>query len=172
MPMHDGKSPPSLRQLFDDNARYIWRCLRHLGVAEADVEDVCQEVFITAHRKLSEFEGRSSLRTWLYAICLRHASDYRRRAHVRLERPTAELPAAEDEHEPHAAAESRRVLQVLLSRLDPDKREVVVLYELEGFTMKEVAEILECPLQTAYSRLHAGRERMVAAAAELEAKHG
>ena len=77
----------SVRQIFDEHARYVWRTLRHLGVADADLEDVCQEVFVTVHRKLPEFEGRSKLRTWLYGICLRVASDYRRRAYVRRERP-------------------------------------------------------------------------------------
>src|SRR5687767_5895670 len=53
----------SVRQIFDEHARYVWRTLRHLGVADADLEDVCQEVFVTVHRKLPEFEGRSKLRT-------------------------------------------------------------------------------------------------------------
>src|SRR5262245_49705869 len=90
---HDGSEVVSgrhpvltVRQIFDEHARYVWRTLRHLGVADADLEDVCQEVFVTVHRKLPEFEGRSKLRTWLYGICLRVASDYRRReigrAHV------------------------------------------------------------------------------------------
>jgi RNA polymerase sigma-70 factor (ECF subfamily) len=158
---------PSLRQLFDEHARYIFRSLRHLGVADSDVEDQCQEVFITAHRKLPEFAGRSSLRTWLYGICLRVASDYRRRAYVRRERPTAEMPVdavgfAGDS--PPAQPESRATLLALLATLDDDKREVLVLYEIEGFTMKEVAEIVGCPLQTAYSRLYAARELLSVAA--------
>lgn len=167
--MTDGRALPDLRQVFHEHARYIWRALRHLGVADADAEDICQEVFLTAHKKLAEFEGRSTLRTWLYGICLRHASDYRRRAYVRKERPHeqpsdfAEVSSADE----HASVDSRRMLRSLLAELDEDKREVVVLYELEGFTMKEVAEILGCPLQTAYSRLHAGRERLAAAAAKI-----
>jgi RNA polymerase sigma-70 factor (ECF subfamily) len=56
----------------------------------------------------------------------------------------------------------RTAVQRLLSVLDEDKRTVIVLYEIEGFSMKEVAAIVECPLQTAYSRLHAGRELMLA----------
>ena len=164
---------PSLRQLFDEHARYIWRSLRHLGVADADIEDVCQEVFLVAHRKLPEFAGRSSLRTWLYGICLRQASDYRRRAYVRRERPTAELPVdstrpAASSDDPGNNAESRTLLLALLSQLDDEKREVVVLYELEGFSMREVAEIVGCPLQTAYSRLYAGRERLSALAQASE----
>ncbi len=162
---------PSLRQLFDEHARYIWRSLRHLGVADADLEDVCQEVFLTAHKKLPEFEGRSTVRTWLYGICLRLASDYRRRAHVRRERPTAEVPLDNSGGEVSTErdrVEARATLARLLDLLDDEKREVLVLYELEGFTMKEVAEIVGCPLQTAYSRLYAARERLAVAARNQE----
>ncbi|MEO6601069.1 MAG: sigma-70 family RNA polymerase sigma factor, partial [Polyangiaceae bacterium] len=158
-------APPSLRRIFDEHARYVWRALRHLGVADAEIADVSQEVFITVHKKLSEFEGRSSLRTWLYGICLRVASDHRRRAYVRHEQPTAE-PMAERERsgqDPATGFEDRATLRALLDVLDADKRAVLVLYEVEGFTMKEVAEIVDCPLQTAYSRLHAARERLLEA---------
>lgn len=155
---------PTLREVFDAHAAYVLRSLRHLGVAESDLEDIAQEVFVTVHRRLSSFEGRSKLRTWLYGICLRVASDYRRRAYVRRERATADpardVPEA-DEQAPDARVEARAELQALLDELDDDKRAVVVLYEIEGFSMKEVADILDCPLQTAYSRLHAARDRMV-----------
>ncbi|MFZ5896224.1 MAG: RNA polymerase sigma factor [Myxococcota bacterium] len=166
-------SPPNLRPLFDEHAKYIWRALRHLGVADADIEDVCQEVWITAHRKLADFEGRSSIRTWLYGICMRVASDYRRSAYVRRERPTAEVPR---EALPVGAGsfsndvEARQALQALLGLLDEEKRAVLVLYELEGFTMKEVAEIVGSPLQTAYSRLYAARELLAAAVRDKAGK--
>lgn len=157
---------PTVREVFDEHASYIWRTFRHLGMPEADVEDLCQEVFVVVHRKLGEFEGRSSLKTWLYGICLRVAADHRRRAHVRNERAQAdpaEHLAAAGELQPDVRAETRAQLQALLATLDEDKRTVLVLYELEGLTMKEVAEAIGCPLQTAYSRLHAARERVVAA---------
>ncbi|RYZ01978.1 MAG: RNA polymerase sigma factor [Myxococcales bacterium] len=152
---------PSLRTVFDEHARYVIRTLRHFGVKEADVDDVAQEVFVTVHRKLPEFEGRSKLRTWLYAICLRIASDYRRRAYVVRERPTSSPPVDGGERsgdEPDTSLESRTFVQKLLETLDEDKRVVLVLYEIEGLTMREVAEVIGCPLQTAYSRLHAARE--------------
>ena len=158
----------TVRQVFDEHARYIWRTLRHLGIPDADTPDLCQEVFITVHRKLPSFEGRSTLRTWLYGICIRVASEHRRRPYVRRERPASE-PAPTDASHSYAAPESpleqRAAVQRLLSVLDEDKRLVVVLYEIEGFSMKEVAELVGCPLQTAYSRLHAGRELMLAALA-------
>jgi RNA polymerase sigma-70 factor (ECF subfamily) len=151
----------SMRAVFDEHARYVIRSLRHLGVKDADVEDVAQEVFVTVHRKLPEFEGRSKLRTWLYAICLRVASDHRRRAYVVRERITENPPVDGGErtgNEPDASHESRAFVQQLLGSLDEDKRAVLVLYEIEGLTMREVAEVIGCPLQTAYSRLHAARE--------------
>lgn len=159
---------PTLREVFDEHAGYLFRTFRHLGVPESDIEDLCQEVFVVVHRKLGEFEGRSSLKTWLYGICLRVASDHRRRAHVREERPYSEPAqhiAAGRGLGPDARAEARSALQRLLSELDEDKRVVLVLYELEGLTMKEVAEVVGCPLQTAYSRLHAARERVLSALA-------
>ncbi|HWP08394.1 MAG TPA: RNA polymerase sigma factor [Polyangiaceae bacterium] len=154
-----------VRAVFDEHARYVWRALRHLGIPEADVEDLCQEVFVVVQRKLGEFEGRSELRTWLYGICLRVAADHRRRAHVRNERPhpdPTEGLAASPGMRPDARAEARSALQALLDELDDDKRAVLVLYELEGLTMKEVAATVGCPLQTAYSRLHAARDRLTA----------
>jgi RNA polymerase sigma-70 factor, ECF subfamily len=162
----NGEVRPKLRQVFDEHASYIWRTLRHLGIPDADVPDLCQEVFVTVHRKLADFEGRSSLRTWLYGICLRVASEYRRRPYVRHERFASEpMPEAAGGAElgPDTRLEQRSAVLRLLDGLDEDKRAVVVLYEIEGLSMKEVAEVVHCPLQTAYSRLHAGRELMLAA---------
>jgi RNA polymerase sigma-70 factor (ECF subfamily) len=162
-----------MRTIFDEHARYIIRALRHLGISEADVEDVAQEVFVTVHRKLPEFEGRAKLRTWLYAICLRVASDHRRRAYVVRERATDSPPIDTGERsgaEPDTSVESRAFVQHLLGELDEDKRTVLVLYEIEGLTMREVAEVVGCPLQTAYSRLHAAREILQGAVERIEAE--
>jgi RNA polymerase sigma-70 factor, ECF subfamily len=162
-PSRESTDEPSFREIFDEYAPFVWRTLRHLGIAEADLDDVCQDVFTTVHRKLDGFEGRSTLRTWVYGICLRVASDRRRRAHVRREQPMAEPPvraveATQDED--YARTQARALLTRLLEALDDDKRAVFVLYEIEGLPMKEIAEIVGCPLQTAYSRLHAARDRV------------
>ena len=65
--------------IFREHAPFVWRVVRRLGVAESDTADVCQEVFVVIHRRLAEFEGRSSVRTWVYGICVRAVSDYWRR---------------------------------------------------------------------------------------------
>src|SRR5688572_31529672 len=142
---------PTLREVFDEHAAYVWRALRHLGAPESEADDLVQEVFVVVHRRLPSFEGRSSLRTWLYGICLRVASDYRRRARVRYERSAAD-PARDLSESaslaPDERTQARAQLRDLLAALDDDKREVLVLYEIEGLPMTEVAEILGCPLQT------------------------
>jgi RNA polymerase sigma-70 factor, ECF subfamily len=150
---------PSVAEVFEQELPYVARVLRYFGVPDADLADICQEVFLVVHRKLSEFEHRSAIRTWLFRISQRTASDYRKRAHVRREVPVAEPQdgLAEDGEESTERAELRRQLTELLDQLDDDKRVVFVLFEIEGLGMKEISEILDCPLQTAYSRLHAAR---------------
>jgi RNA polymerase sigma-70 factor (ECF subfamily) len=160
--------------VFKEHGAYVWRVLRRLGVREADVEDVCQEVFVVVHRRLADFEGRSSLRTWVYGICIRTASDYRKRAVNRREVLTEDPPELQAPDDPHGALSTKRARETLdriLASLDDDKREVFVLYEIEGLGMAEVCEAVGCPLQTGYSRLHAGRA-LVQEAARLARGEG
>ena len=163
---------PTLAEIFREYAPFVWRGLRRLGVPESDVEDVCQEVFVVVHRKLGDFEGRSSLRTWIYGICARTASDYRRSGRVRREVVTDTPPDAPQEgaqHDTVALRQARATLDRILDELDEDKRSVFVLYEIEELTMAEVAEAIGCPLQTAYSRLHAARKVVEAGVARAQA---
>jgi RNA polymerase sigma-70 factor, ECF subfamily len=151
----------ALGDLMREHTPYVWRVLRSLGVRESDLEDVCQETFIVVHRRLPSFEGRGSLRSWIYGIALRMASDYRGKAHRRrevltLEQPQPIVPAPQE-----AVIDRKRawlLIDSLLDRLSEEQRQVFVLYELEELSMREVREIIDCPLQTAYSRLHAARK--------------
>lgn len=166
---------PTFQQIFGEHAAFVWRALRRLGVPEPDVDDLCQEVFVVVHRKLAEFEARSSLRTWLYGICIRAASDHRRRTYVRREQLTGELPEQSVPAGQHQAIERRQALSLLdaiLDRLDDDKRAVFVLFEIEQLSMLEVAEAVGCPLQTAYSRLHAARKFVEAAGRRAQLEKG
>jgi RNA polymerase sigma-70 factor (ECF subfamily) len=158
--------------IYESHARFVWRVLYRLGVARADVEDVCQEVFLVVHRRLAEFEGRSSLRTWIYGIALRCASDYRRRTarHQTSGEPPHDLAIDAAQLEHVDAREARALLDRMLDLLDADKREVFVLFELEELSMAEVIAIVGCPLQTGYSRLHAARAVLTAAASRIQAE--
>ena len=134
--------------VFREHGAYAWRVLRRLGVAESDVEDVCQEVFVVVHRRLADFEGRSAIRTWVYGICVRTAADYRKRASRKHEIVTDAVPEGQATDDPHGdltRRETVRLLDAILSQLDDDKRAVFVLYaEIEQLTMNEVAEVLSC----------------------------
>jgi RNA polymerase sigma-70 factor (ECF subfamily) len=153
---------PTTAEVFHAHASFVWRVLRRLGVSDADVEDACQEVFVVAHRRLDDFEGRASVQTWLYGICVRVGAAHRRRARVR-EQPasTHHEQAAEAPQEDEVALREARVeLDRMLGALDDEKRAVFVLFEIEELPMTEVAEAVGCPLQTAYSRLHAARREI------------
>lgn len=166
---------PAFRDVYRDHAAFVWRVLRRLGVPAADAEDVTQEVFVVVLKKLSAFARRSSLRTWLYGIAYRCASEHRRRAHVRSEVPSeAPDPGAADPTQPESVdrKRAREQLDAILARLDDDKRAVFVFYEIEELAMNEVAEIVGCPVQTAYSRLRAARAEVEAAARRIAAGEG
>jgi RNA polymerase sigma-70 factor (ECF subfamily) len=168
-----GAEAPSFPEVFRSYSGFVWRVLLRLGVAEADVDDVAQEVFLGVHRNLPSFEGRCSLRTWVYGICHRRAIDYRRRASTRPEVPTDEPPDPGVEGGQEESMDLRRArlhLQQLLESLDEEKRAVFVLFEVEGIPMEEVAEIIGCPLQTAYSRLYAARKKVEALAQRMRAQ--
>lgn len=154
----------SFEALFEQYLSFVWRVLRTMGVPPADLEDVCQDVFVVVHRRLSDYRPDAAVTSWLYGICWRVVRDYRRRAHRRYERQAHdELPTTGtdgSQHQQAEASEAMESLSRLLERLDEDKRDVFVLYELEELPMKRVAEAVGCPLQTAYSRLHAARSQL------------
>jgi len=149
---------------------FVWRSLRRLGIAEDDAADAAQDVFIIVHRKLPEFAGRSKLTTWLYGICFRVASE-RRRAVPRPQLGEQEAAAfIGRQADPGTLAEQRQGLALLervLDRLPDEQRAVFCLFELEGMTGDEIAEALEIPLGTAYSRLRLARAAFAAAVDEL-----
>jgi RNA polymerase sigma-70 factor (ECF subfamily) len=159
------------RRIFDGHAAAVSRTLRYLGVPEPDLMDAAQEVFLVVNRRFREFEGRSTLSTWIRQICLRVALSYRRRRGRRREDIVEQPPDAGIEAEQHAGLERREErarLNRLLDALDDDQRAVVVLYEIELLPMREVAETVGCPLQTAYSRRKAALERLRVAMNEGE----
>jgi RNA polymerase sigma-70 factor (ECF subfamily) len=159
--------PHRFHAVYEDCFEFVWRTVRRLGVANAAVEDVVQEVFFTVHRKLGDFEGRSSVKTWVFAIAL-HAVRHHRRSWQRKDSPcetATETPIDELPDRggltPLQAAESRDNLSLvdeLLRSLDDDKREVFVLAHLEQMTAPEIAEILGENVNTVYSRLRASKE--------------
>lgn len=158
-------TPLDFHDVFTASSAFVWRVLGRLGVARADVADVAQEVFLVVLRRLDDYDGRP-VQAWVYGICVRAAADYRKRAFRRYERSADALDETTTPPDQDRALEQRRArarLEQVLSRMDERKREVFVLYELEELKMTEIAQIIDCPLQTAYSRLHAARKDVRAA---------
>jgi len=152
------------RAIYDAHFESVWHALRRLHVAEPDLMDGTQNVFVVVHRKYAEFEGRAQLRTWLYQICRRVASDYRRSAPVRREVATdiVEVTARADtlHSAPSGGEQAQRVelARTILDKLPESQREVFILYELEQLSGEEIAQQLEVPLGTVRSRLRLARE--------------
>jgi RNA polymerase sigma-70 factor (ECF subfamily) len=154
--------PVDAGDAFQRYGDFVFRSLQRLGVRDADLEDVMQEAFVVIGRQLGSFENKARLTTWLYGICLRVASDHRRRAWVRREVPTSEMPdGVSPESGPEAsleAARERRKLHAVLDLLDPEQRALLVMFELDEMSCKDIGEILGIPTGTVHSRLHAARQ--------------
>jgi RNA polymerase sigma-70 factor (ECF subfamily) len=156
-------SPRSVAEL---GARFVPQTLRYLGVPDGALLDAAQDALVVALRRLGDFEGRSSLTTWLYGICIRVAHDYRRRNRSNRELLVEQMPEQISLAQQESAVEQgewRRVLGALLDELDENQRAAFVLFEIQRLSMKEVADALGCPLQTAYFRHKSARERVLEA---------
>ncbi|HTJ41713.1 MAG TPA: sigma-70 family RNA polymerase sigma factor [Kofleriaceae bacterium] len=163
----------TVAEVYDRHAPFVFRVLRGLGVRDDRVDDAVQDVFIVVHRRLAEFEARSSLTTWLYAIARRVASQYRRSAATRREDEGTDLdrlPAHASPFEDAKRNQAARLCAEILDELDDDKREVFVLIELEQMSAPDVAQVLGIPVNTVYSRLRLARARFEASLARRMAK--
>ncbi len=152
----------NFKEVYDAHFAFVWRSLRRLRVPEASLNDALQDVFVVVHRRIADFEGRAKITTWLFGICLRVAKDYRRRAHVRREvLDDAHLAQLSDPaSDTGARAEERQNLalfEAALEGIEIDQRAVFILFELEHMTGDEIAESLQIPLGTVYSRLRLAR---------------
>jgi len=164
--------PVPFETIYDTYFPFVWRSTLRLGVPPAHVDDAVQEIFLVVHRKLDGFEGRSTLKTWLYGITLRIARVHRARARQSavehaLEPEQVQAPDGARPDERAQTAEAARVVNALLEGLDDDQREIFVLAELEQLTAPEIAGALGLKLNTVYSRLRLAR----AAFAEAAARH-
>lgn len=176
-----------LAEVYATHFRYVWRCLRSLGVPEATIDDAVQEVFLVVQRKLPAFDGGAELRTWLYAIVLRVARRHRVQAARDAHRFQSNETSSDDfetASKDASNADLRRdvehnerlaLAQRALASLDDIKREVFVLACVEGMSAPEIASLTQVPLNTVYSRLRAARHSFaeaVAALARPEAAEG
>jgi RNA polymerase sigma-70 factor, ECF subfamily len=160
----------TVAQIYNEYFDFVWRNARRLGVPKSSAEDVVQEVFIVVQRRLPDFDGRAHVRSWLFGILVlvvrRYHRGFRRKDArcVPLERETARAAIdVTDVPTPSALleeAERVRLLEWLLDQLDEGKRTLIVLSELEEWTLREIAEHLGSNTNTVYSRLRAAKREM------------
>jgi RNA polymerase sigma-70 factor (ECF subfamily) len=154
--------PLELHQLFKETYDGIWRLLRGLGIPPDRVDDAAQQVFLVYAERRGDV-ARGSERSFLFGTALRVAHVARRGVHrevpVEIDFACSDQPGIDELTDQKRA---RQVLDHILDQLDPELRDVFVLYELEGFTMPEIAAVVQVPLGTAASRLRRGRERFSA----------
>jgi RNA polymerase sigma-70 factor (ECF subfamily) len=163
---------PSFEQVYEQYFDLVFRNIRRLGVPDGMVDDGVQEVFLVVHRRLGDFEGRSSLKTWVLSIVARVAKDCRRSVRRKGPVETDALPDVQ-RIDPQASAERSeaiRVLYRLLEALDDDKRAVLVMAELEQQTAAEIASILGENVNTIQARLRAARREFEQAALREQAR--
>lgn len=127
-----------------------------MGIPQHRLEDVAQDTFVAAGQALGAFEGRSSVKTWLYAIAFRVVQEH----HRRIEREARGNPGGTGQSDPMPRVEAAIRLQRLLAELDEDKRIVFVFSELEGLSAAEIAEEIGVNVNTVSSRLRLARERL------------
>lgn len=160
-PPPEGTSPPlDFETLFRRELAYVWFTLRRLGVLTHDLEDVTHDVFVLVYRHLDRYDATRPIRPWLFGFAYRVACGYRRLARHRMS-AVGDLTDVEDHSasvdDELAVRESLDLALRALDELDLDRRAVFVLHDIEGCSMPEVANALQIPLNTAYSRLRVAR---------------
>jgi RNA polymerase sigma-70 factor, ECF subfamily len=146
---------------------------RSLG-GNFDIDDVVQQIFIAIFRSLGQFKGISSFDTWVYRITVKICTTqlrkkYRKRQpqifydSVIAENDRGDLSSGALSSDALAVLERKELTQSIyraFNKLSPDKRMIVILYEMEGRTLEEIALILKKPLGTVKSRLFHGRKAL------------
>jgi RNA polymerase sigma-70 factor (ECF subfamily) len=164
--------PATFQEVYRAHFRFVWRALGRLGIREADLMDVTQNVFVVVHRQLAGFEARSEITTWLFSICRLVAKDYLRSAPIRREvvvdvRELARRGESGDAPLQRLDTQDlSHLLEAILSKMPEKLRIVFVMFELEEMSGEDIARLLNVPVGTVRSRL-----RLARAAFQREVKH-
>lgn len=165
-------SRPSFERVYRDQFEFVWRTLRALGVADDAVDDAVQDVFLVVHRRLPEFEGRASIKTWAYEVARRVALRYRTRTARDAARhgEMPELAARDDLDSEVDQARANAVMREFLWGLDEDRRRAYMLSEFWEMPGREIAETLGANMNTIYARIRSARTELDRLAKRLHAR--
>lgn len=175
-PEREAPRAPELRSIFDEHVDHVGNSLRRLGVRDADVPDLTQEVFVVIHRILPDYDPSRPMWPWIFGIAYRVAAAYRRKA-LRHVLDSGSMLAARADSSPDVTAEiaqqqRRELVHEALESIAFSRRAVFVMAELDGIAVPEIARALDIGVNTAYSRLRLARAEFEAAAKRLIAQRG
>jgi RNA polymerase sigma-70 factor, ECF subfamily len=155
-------------EIYRSQRAYVATCLRKLGISSHDLDDLGQEVFLRVLRALPAFNTERPFRPWLRALIVHTILDFRKQP-ARRERNSLDAASQSDAadllpppDEALAGAQDRALILRALENLPMKKRLILIMVELDGNSVPEVAAALEVPLNTAYSRLRIAREDLAA----------
>jgi RNA polymerase sigma-70 factor, ECF subfamily len=152
--------PLAWRTLYDRHFPQIDRLVHALGITDSEADDVCQEIFVSVFRSLRSFRGEARVGTWIHRVAAREAVRFAKRRRMRkvlavlFLREQALAPPPESGE---AEAGRRQYLRRLLDRLAPERRLALVLHEIEGVPVGEIAELSGCAENTVWTRIHRAR---------------
>jgi len=148
--------------IYRQHASRLYTLACRMAGSPDDGEDLVQEIFLQAHRKLGSFKGDSSLGTWLYRLALNHCLDFVRSRRARMTKLTEALDAdgAIEPTAPRETPNARLDLERAIERLPQGCREAFVLHDVEGFDHKEVAGLLGIAEGTSKSQVFKARTRL------------
>ena len=152
---------------------HVTRWVRALGCPASDIDDLAQEVFLVARKRLSQFEGGNSA-GWLYRIAQNVTRAHRRKVWLRrLLQLRPELQSEEGAGptpvQAYEQREARRQMQRILSQMTERRRSAFFLFEVEGYSCEEIAQLEGVAVNTIYTRLHHARRDFMALLAQSEA---
>jgi RNA polymerase sigma-70 factor (ECF subfamily) len=152
------------RRLYESYKHKVYGTIHHVIGPSDEVDDIVQSVFLEIHRSLPRYQGQSKLSTWIYRIAVNVALQHirkkrRRRVFLFFSPPDPErdYDSSTDTRPGHEQRDLLRKIHGLLDHVSEKKRIVFILHELDGREMDEIAELLDIPLNTVRSRLHAAR---------------
>jgi RNA polymerase sigma-70 factor (ECF subfamily) len=168
--LDEASTQEKLRTLIDAHYDFVWRSLRRLGVAEGDIDDGVQRVFLIASRKITAIKAGSEP-SFLFQTALRVAADIRRTLRRRREVVIEDSgDAADPAPGPEDLVDLRRArvcLDEILDLMSLELRAVFALFEIDQMTLTEIAELLGVPRGTVASRLRRARADFRARARRL-----
>jgi RNA polymerase sigma-70 factor (ECF subfamily) len=168
-------APASLefRAIYERWYEDVSRWIRAMGGPEADREDLVQDVFVVVHRRLSDFDGQN-LPGWLYQIARRRVRDFRRLLWVRhllfgsVPLSDSLTKGGNGPADSLETKERKELLEQLLQKLNEAERAALVLFEIDGYSGEDIAQIQGVPINTVWARIHKARKKLKVQLMRLE----